>query len=231
MSSRRQEPEFVLRPLTPVRKAVAERVSVSCRSIPQFDLHLEAEAVALKTAREAYKAAGKARVPGYNDMIIYCCARMLEKHRALNAHYTAEGIREFAGVNIGFAVATDQGVLLPVIREAETKSLAEITGEAAELSALARRLKLRASFQMHGTFTVSSLGSLGVEAFNAVISPPQVAVLAAGAVIEKPRVKAGSVIPVPVLHLTLTVDHRAVDGADAAAALADLKEALENFGE
>ena len=236
MCPREPEPEFVLKPLTPIRKAIAKRVSDSFRDIPQFDLHAEIDASALRAARAGYKQTGgghgsiEVLVPGYNDMIIHCCAQALKKHPSLNAHYTEEGIKQFCEINIGFAVATDQGVLLPVIRQADTKSIEQISRETAEMSKMARELKLRASAQMHGTFTVSSLGGSGIEAFNAVINPPQVAILASGAVIEKPRVRRGSISPVPVMHLTLTVDHRAVDGADAAAFLADVKGSLENFG-
>ncbi|MEA2062697.1 MAG: dihydrolipoamide acetyltransferase family protein [Gemmatimonadota bacterium] len=231
MYFREPEPEFTLKALSPIRKAIAKRVSYSLREIPQFDLHLEIDASALKAARTGFLTGGGDIVPGYNDMIICCCAKVLEKHPALNAHFTGEGIREFHEVNIGFAVATGQGVFLPVIRKAETKSILEIAGETAEMSKLARKVKLRASAQMHGTFTVSSLGGFGIDSFNAVISPPQVAILAVGAVIEKPRVRLGKITPAPVLHLTLTVDHRAVDGAGAAGFLKELKQVLENFAE
>ncbi len=229
MYSREPEPEFILKTHTPIRKAVAKRVSDSFRNIPQFDLHIEIDATALSAARERYKAEGSDFVPGYNDMIIYACAQCLKKHEILNAHYTEEGIKLFAEVNIGFAVATPSGVLLPVIRKANLKSIREITNETSRMSKLAREMKLRASFQIYGTFTVSSLGGYGIDSFNAVINPPQVAILAAGTILKKPAFKKGKVFPVPMLHLTLTVDHRAVDGAEAASFLMDLKGALEKF--
>ncbi|HUU29930.1 MAG TPA: 2-oxo acid dehydrogenase subunit E2 [archaeon] len=219
----------MLKPITPIRKAIAKMVSDSFRDIPQFDLHVEVDASSLVAARERFKAEGGDSLPGYNDMIIHTCAGILRKHEALNAHYTGEGIKIFSEVNIGFAVAAPGGVLLPVIRKADTKSIKEIAQETARMSKLAREMKLRASSQMHGTFTVSSLGGFGIDSFNAVISPPQVAILAAGVIIDKPAVRKGKITAAPVLHLTLTVDHRAVDGAQGAAFLADLKGALESF--
>ncbi|MEA1995998.1 MAG: 2-oxo acid dehydrogenase subunit E2, partial [Gemmatimonadota bacterium] len=221
--------EFELKPLTPIRRAIAARVTESFHDIPQFDLHLEADASALKAVRARYKAAGDPVVPGYNDMVMFTCSRVLERHRGLNAHYTVEGIKVFSEVNVGFAVATGQGVLLPVIRRAGVLGLEEISARAAGMSELAREMKLRASLQMHATFTVSSLGGFGIDSFNAVLSPPQVAILATGAVIEKPVARDGRLATAPVMHLTLTVDHRAVDGAEAAAFLTDLKQALEKF--
>jgi len=224
-----KEHQFIPRPLSPIRKAIARRVSSSIHEVPQFDVHAEADATALAESRARYKSEGGEIVPGYTDMIIYCSSRVLEKHKRLNAHYTEEEIKEFTEINIGFAVATPQGVLLPVIRKANAKSLREISGETRGMSRLAVEMKLRASLQMNGTFTVSSLGGFGIDAFNAIINPPQVAILAAGSIIQKPRVKNGNIEAVPVLHLTLTVDHRVVDGADAAEFLADLKYSLENF--
>lgn len=222
-------PEFLLKPLTPVRKAIAERVSLSFRTIPQFDVHLEVDASAFAGARAALKAKGGEAVPGYNDMLIACLGKTLEGHPDLNAHFGEDGIRLFQEINIGFAVATPAGVLLPVIRRANTKGLREIARETAGLIDLAGRNLLRSSLQLHGTFTLSSLGRYGIDAFNAVISPPQVAILAAGSVRPKPFAQGDKIVSRETLHLTLTVDHRAVDGAQAASFLAELGAAISEF--
>jgi len=220
-------PEFNLVPLSPIRKAVAERVTASFRDVPQFDVQAEIDATALVSLRASLKEKGGDVVPGYNDMLIYALSRVLEKHQRLNAHFTSEGIKEFKEINVSFAVAAPDCVLLPVIRRTNQKSLKEIARESQEMTEQAKAMKLRASLQQHGTFTLSSLGGFGIDAFNAIISPPQVAILASGAILKKPRVKDGAVLAVDSMVLTLTVDHRAVDGAVAAAFLRDLKNYLE----
>jgi pyruvate dehydrogenase E2 component (dihydrolipoamide acetyltransferase) len=229
MCPREPEPEFILKPLSPIRKAIAKRVSDSFRDVPQFDVHVEVDASAMKTIRQQYKDQGADPVPGFNDMLIQNCAGLLQKHKNLNCHYTVDGIKEFSEINISFAAATPQGVLMPVVRRANQKPLTEIAKETRELSDLARNMKLRASLQMHGTFAISSLGGFGIDGFNAIIGPPQVAILAAGAIIQKPKVKAEKIEIVPVIELCLTVDHRAVDGAESAGFLKDLRIKLESY--
>lgn len=223
------EPEFTLKPVSPVRRSIIERVTESFREIPQFDLHMEVNASNLKAARQNFKTSGENPPPGYNDMLIYCSARALKNHRCINAHFSREGIKEFSEINISFAVATDKGVLMPVIRNADNKNLGEISAESAELVNLAINGKLRASLQFHSTFSISSLGKFGIDSFNAIINPPQVAILAAGAIKTKPTCAGNEITTSPVIHLTLTVDHRAVDGDMAARFLAELKETMENF--
>jgi pyruvate dehydrogenase E2 component (dihydrolipoamide acetyltransferase) len=224
-------PEFTLIPITPMRKNIGRTVATSFRDIPQFDVHVEVNASAMTAARKKYKEAGGAVVPGFNDMVMFSVSRLLEKHRCLNAHFSEEGIRQFNEINVGFATATPHGVLIPVVRKTNTKTIQEIAAETKEKGELAKAVKLRASFQMHGTFTVSSMGGLGIESFNGIISPPQVGILASGAIIKKPRVVDNEIKIVPVMKFTLTVDHRAIDGGDAAAFMADLKQALESFSE
>ncbi|MFH1762441.1 MAG: 2-oxo acid dehydrogenase subunit E2 [bacterium] len=229
MNVRPPEPEYILKPLASVRKAIAQRVADCFRHVPQFDLHVEIDASLMVEARQYYKSKIDDITPGYNDMLILSCARILESHQGLNAHFTDQGVKEFKETNIGFAVATPIGVLMPVIRNVGSKSILDIAAEAKDLGAAAKQIKLRASLQMHGTFSISSLGGFGIDAFNAIICAPQVAILAAGAVKQRPFNKQGQILSVPTLNLTLTVDHRAVDGADAAAFLSDLKTELENF--
>jgi pyruvate dehydrogenase E2 component (dihydrolipoamide acetyltransferase) len=224
-----KEPEFALKPLSPVRKAIVERVSRSFQTIPQFDLHLEVDASAFVGARAALRAEGGEVVPGYNDMLISCLSKTLENHPDLNAHFEDDAIKIFKEINIGFAVATSGGVVLPVIRRANTRSLREIAQESAKLIDLARRNLLRSSLQLHGTFTLSSLGQHGIDSFNAIISPPQVAVLATGAIRKKLCIRDDGIFPLETLHLTLTVDHRAIDGAEAATFLVEVGANISNF--
>ncbi len=224
-----KEPEFTLQPLSPVRKAIAERVSRSFQDIPQFDLHLDVDASALVRARTSFKNEGGDIVPSYNDVLIFCVSKVLESHPEMNAHFTDAGIKVFKEINVGFAANTPVGVLLPVIRRANTKSIHEIAKESIELIELAKNNRLRSSFQIHGTFTLSSLGGYGIDSFNAIISPPQVAALAVGAIGKKPRVRNGEIHPADSLHLTLTVDHRVIDGAYAAKFLAELSNRINNY--
>jgi len=231
MSDKTDDFAFELIPHSAIRKAIAARVSQSCREIPQFDLHTELDATALVDTRNFYKTetAETEHKPGYNDFLLHVCSRTLLKHRALNAHYSENGIRLFQDANIGFAVASDKGVLMPVIHKAQKKDLMQISCENGRLVALAQKARLRAGAQMHGTFSISSLGGYGIASFNAVISPPQVAILAAGAIDRRPWIDEGTVVVRPTLRLTLTVDHRVVDGAQAASFLMDLKTMLENY--
>jgi len=229
MSPHEDEPEFTLKPLSLVRKTIADRVLQSFHDIPQFDLHLDVDASALVSTKCFYINKRKEVIPTYNDMLIFCVSRVLVNHPELNAHFTAEGIKEFKEINIGFAAATTDGVFLPVIRRANTKSLKEIAKSSADLVRLARNNQLRASRQMYGTFTLSSLGGYGIDSFNAIINPPQVAILAVGAIVKKPCIKDKKIFPADILHLTLTVDHRVVDGAHAASFLFELGREIHDF--
>jgi len=223
------EPDYVLKSLSPVRKAIAERVCWSFQNIPQFDLHMDADASALVRAREVILAKAGDVIPSYNDMLIFCTCRALEKFPELNAHFTDEGIKEFKEVNMGFAVATPAGVLVPVIRCASAKSLQEIAKSSTELAKLAKNNRLRSSFQTHATFTISSLGAFGIDSFNAIINPPQVGILAVGSLIKKPSIKDNELLLIEMMHLTLTVDHRAIDGALAAKFLVELSNKILNL--
>ena len=229
MKDKKSEPEYTLKQISPVRKSIIAKVSESFRDIPQFDLHTEINAASIKSAREQYKSSSENRAPGYNDILIYCTAKALRNHPYLNAHFTQDGIKEFSEVNVAFAVATEMGVLMPVVRNADRKNVDVISSETAEMSKLAQACRLRASLQFHGTFSVSSLGSYGIDSFNAIINPPQVAILAAGAIQMKPVCINGEITAAPMIHLTLTVDHRAVDGDMAARFMAELKDLVENF--
>jgi len=225
----KQEPDYILKSLSPVRKAIANRVCWSFKNIPQFDLHMDVDASAFVQAKEAILVKAEDIIPSYNDMFIFCACRALEKFPELNAHFTDEGIKEFKEVNIGFAVATPEGVLVPVIRCANAMNLQEIAKSSSELIKLAKNGRLRSSLQTHATFTISSLGAFGIDSFNAIINPPQVAILAVGSIIKKPGIRDNKLLLIDTLHLTLTVDHRAIDGDLAANFLVELSNKILNF--
>jgi pyruvate dehydrogenase E2 component (dihydrolipoamide acetyltransferase) len=148
----------------------------------------------------------------------------------VNVHFADDEIRIFPSAHIGIAVATERGLLVPVLRECERKSLVQLAAERAELVARTREGKLSQEDLEGGTFTISNLGMYGVENFIAVLNPPQAAILAVGAVDERPVAQGGDLVIRPLMSLTLTCDHRAVDGATAAEFLRELKTLLEEPG-
>jgi pyruvate dehydrogenase E2 component (dihydrolipoamide acetyltransferase) len=151
----------------------------------------------------------------------------LARHRDVNVQFTEEAILRYPTANVGIAVAAPSGLVVPVIREAERLSLAEIAARRTDVVERARAGKLMQADLEDGTFTISNLGMFGVEQFIAVLNPPQAAILAVGATTPQPVVKDGAIVPRPLMTMTLTVDHRAVDGAGAADFLRTLKSFVE----
>jgi pyruvate dehydrogenase E2 component (dihydrolipoamide acetyltransferase) len=162
------------------------------------------------------------------DLIVRVCASALQRHPEVNVQFAGEAILRFPTANIGLAVAAPQGLVVPVIRSVERLSLAEVAGERARLVELSRTGGLKLADFADGTFTISNLGMFGVEQFIAVLNPPQAAILAVGATLDRPAAVDGEVVVRPLLTVTLTVDHRAVDGAPAADFLRSLKSFLED---
>jgi pyruvate dehydrogenase E2 component (dihydrolipoamide acetyltransferase) len=161
------------------------------------------------------------------DLLTKVCAMALLRHRDVNVQFTDEALLKFPTANVGLAVAAPAGLVVPVIREAERLSLAETARTRTDLVERARDGKLAQRDLEDGTFTISNLGMFGVEQFTAVLNPPQAAILAVGATIEQPVVKDGTIQPRPMMTMTLTVDHRAVDGAEAADFLRTVKSFVE----
>jgi pyruvate dehydrogenase E2 component (dihydrolipoamide acetyltransferase) len=161
-------------------------------------------------------------------VLISLIARSLRKHPRLNAHLVGDEIRTFASVNIGVAVALDDGLIVPVLRGADQKSLGVIQSELQDLSERARAGSLRLAEIKGSTFTLSNLGMFGAEHFTAILNPPEVGILAIGAIQDTPVGVDGQLVLRPMLHMTLSADHRAVAGATAAVFLRTLKELLEN---
>jgi len=230
-SSRVPLPEFEVIPLSPVRLAIAARVSQSAREIPQFSTRLTVDASRLVAARAKMKeeAAAGAVVPTFNDFFLLATARTLKEHPGLNAWLEDDCLKIAKSVNVAFVADTERGVLLPCIREADKKSLEEIVAERSDLVGLCRSGKIRASQQMGATFTVSNMGASGIDDFNAIISPPQVGILAIGSIKPRPHAVGDKVEIRETVTLTLTVDHRAVDGVKAAAFLSSLARRLEEW--
>jgi pyruvate dehydrogenase E2 component (dihydrolipoamide acetyltransferase) len=225
-AARPTEPPYHEIELTPARKAIADRVSRSSTEIPEFHVHGHFDLEPLLALRETLKAEMDP-VPSINDLLLKAAARALVQHPLLNAAFIDGKVRVYDEINIGFAVATEKGVLIPVVRNTDVKPLAEIAAEAKEMARLAREGKLRASLQQGGTFTTSNMGPGAVEAFNAIISPPQTAILAFGSVQPRPLVVDGEIVARRTLRATVTVDHRAIDGADAGAFINALAKLLE----
>ena len=211
--------------MTAMRLAIARRLVESKQSIPHYRLEATIHAGRLVQERRELAAAGTK--VSINDLIVGACAKALQRHPVLNAHCVGDEVITFADADVCVAVATDQGLLTPVVRQAQLKSAAEIAAATTDLAVRARAGTLRREEITGGTFTVSNLGMYGLDRFDAIINPPQVAILAVGAVREAVIVEGGRPAVGAVLTLTLSCDHRVVDGAEGAKFLATLKLLLE----
>jgi pyruvate dehydrogenase E2 component (dihydrolipoamide acetyltransferase) len=217
-------------PLTSMRKTIARRLTEAWQA-PVFQISMSADmgrALALRV--QLVELAKDGPKPTISDVLTKIAASALMRHRRLNAEFAGEEVRIHPSANVGMAVATDRGLVVPVIRGADRLSIQEIAAARVELVDRARGGKLQQADLEGGTFTISNLGMFGVEQFVAVLNPPQVAILAVGAVEEKPVVRDGEIIARPLMSLTLTCDHRAVDGADAADFLRTVRSMLEEPG-
>jgi pyruvate dehydrogenase E2 component (dihydrolipoamide acetyltransferase) len=218
-------------PVSSVQKTVARRMTEAWQ-IPVFQLFVSADMTrALEVRRRLVELTpeGGAK-PTVSDLLTKVCASALMRHRALNAWWAEDAVELHPSANIGLAVALPAGLIVPVIRECERKSVAEIAAVRADLVTRAREGRLQRDDLDGGTFTISNLGMYGVERFTAVINPPQAAILAVGAAQEKPVAVDGEVVVRPMLEMVLTCDHRSVNGADGAAFLQAVKEILEEPG-
>jgi pyruvate dehydrogenase E2 component (dihydrolipoamide acetyltransferase) len=222
-------PEFYDEPLSSMRKVIATRLLQSKAPVPHFYLTIEVDMGRAKELRDSAKTLNPELSFSYNDIILKACAAALALHPQVNASFQGEAIRYYRRIHLGVAVALeDGGLITPVIRNCEGKSLQEIAREAKELIARARNRKLNPEEYSGSTFSVSNLGMMGIEEFSAVINPPEGAILAVGEVAEKPVVVEGRVEVGLRCHMTLSCDHRVVDGATGAKFLQTLKQILEN---
>jgi pyruvate dehydrogenase E2 component (dihydrolipoamide acetyltransferase) len=222
-------PEFYDEPLSSMRKAIATRLVQSKAPVPHFYLAIEVDMGRAKELRESAKALNPELSLSYNDIILKACAAALQLHPQVNASFRGEAVRYYRRIHLGVAVALEEGGLItPVIRNCEGKSLQDISREAKDLIARARSRKLNPDEYTGATFSLSNLGMMGIEEFSAVINPPEGAILAVGAVAEKPVVVKGQVEVGLRCRMTLSCDHRVVDGATGAKFLQTLKQILEN---
>ncbi len=222
------EPAFELEPHTTMRRTIARRLSESKRDIPHFYLSVDCELDALLQMRKQLNdQAPEGTKLSVNDLIIKVVALGLRRVPAANASWSDEGIKLYQSIDVAVAVATEGGLITPVIRSADAKGLATISSEMKELAGRAREGKLMPEDYSGGTFTISNLGMFEIRDFSAVINPPQACILAVGAGDQRPVVKDGALAVATVMSCTLSVDHRAVDGAIGAQFLQAFKELVE----
>jgi pyruvate dehydrogenase E2 component (dihydrolipoamide acetyltransferase) len=223
-------------PLTQIRKTIAKRLTQSIGPVPTFYLTTEVDMERVWEAREALNGRGEQRSSGaaeqakvsFNDIIIKATALALRQHPACNAWWQEDRIRYWNEVHLSMAVAVEDGLITPVIRHTDLKSLREIGAEARDLAARARERRLKPEEYTGGTFSLSNLGMFDIEQFTAVINPPEAGIIAVGTIGEKPAVLNGQVVPRRRMRLTMSCDHRVIDGATGAAFLRTLKQMLEN---
>ncbi|HEY7149754.1 MAG TPA: dihydrolipoamide acetyltransferase family protein [Gaiellaceae bacterium] len=212
-------------PLTSLRKTIARRLTEAWQA-PAFQISMSAD----MTRAQELHARLRDQGVSVTDILTKLAAIALLRHREVNAQFADDELRIFPNAHIGLAVATERGLIVPVQREVERKSLVQIAAERKEIVQRTREGKLSQEDLEGGTFTISNLGMYGVEIFTAVLNPPQAAILAVGAIEEKPVVRDGELVPRPLMAMTLTCDHRAIDGAKAAEFLRELKTLLEEPG-
>ena len=216
-------------PLTQMRKVVVKRLTESA-AVPHFFLTAVVQMDALLEFRSGINVrfADVGLKASVTDLLVRACAVALRVHPEVNSSWAGEKIYQHRHINVGLAVAVPDGLIVPVVRDADRKGLAEIATETRDLAGKAREGTLTLQQFSGGTFTLSNLGMFGIDNFTAIINPPEAAILAVGATSEEPVVRNGELTTRKVLKLTLTVDHRVLDGATAAAFLQDLKQILED---
>jgi len=215
--------------LTPLRRTVARRMTEAWAA-PAFQIVMSADMTRSQELRARLVERHPDERPTVTDVLTKVCAVALMRHREVNALYAGDAVELHPSANVGIAVATERGLLVPVIPGCEALTVAQIAAARADLVGRAREGKLQAADLEGGTFTISNLGMYGVEQFVAVLNPPQAAILAVGAIEERPVARDGALVARPMMTMTLTCDHRTIDGATAADFLRTVKEFLEEPG-
>ena len=216
------------RPLTAMRRVTAQRMAESKRSAPHFYLEVECAVDRLLALRDAAVPAGGAEAPTVNDVVVHAAALALREVPLANSAWTGDAVRVYDRIDLAVAVTTPGGLVTPVVRAADTKPLAKIAAELRRLAADARAGRLQAADYQGGTCTISNLGMYGVSSLYAILNPPQSCILGIGAIAERPVVRDGAVAVGSVMSVTLSADHRAIDGATGAELLRALKALLED---
>lgn len=226
VAARIEGPEYEEVELTSVRRTIAKRLVQSKGPVPHFYLTVD---IAMDRVWDAYKALREQKSPiSINDIVIKATALALRQHPEINASFSGDHVKQYSHVHIGMAVALEDGLITPVIRDADIKPLEEISDEARTLADRARAKKLQPNEYTGATFSISNLGMLGIEEFSAIINPPEAAILAVGAVRQAPVVANGELSVGYRMKATLSVDHRVADGATGARFLQTLRKFLEH---
>ncbi len=218
---------FIDEPISQMRKTIARRLAESKFTAPHFYLTLDIDMDNAMQSRKSLNAQEGVKV-SFNDFVVKAVAMALKKNPNVNSSWLGDVIRRNQHVHIGVAVAVEDGLLVPVIRFADTKGLSQISAEVKDLAGRAKDKKLQPSDWEGNTFTISNLGMFGIESFTAIVNPPDSCILAVGGIKEVPVVKNGQVVPGNVMKVTLSCDHRVVDGATGAAFLQTFKGYMEN---
>jgi pyruvate dehydrogenase E2 component (dihydrolipoamide acetyltransferase) len=213
-------------PVSQMRKVIAKRLAESKFTAPHFYLTMTIDMDKAVESRAKLNEVSKAKI-SFNDIVLKACAIALKQHPKVNSSWLVDNIRYNHHVNIGVAVAVEEGLLVPVVRFADTKSLSQIATEVKEYAQKAKDKKLQPADWEGNTFTISNLGMFGIDEFTAIINPPDACILAVGAIKQIPVVKNGAIVPGNVMKLTLSCDHRVVDGATGSAFLQTLQGLLE----
>lgn len=214
-------------PVSQMRKVIAKRLGESKFSAPHFYLTIEVEMSKAIATRKQLNEIAPTRI-SFNDLVVKSCAVALRQHPAINSSWLGDKIRINSEINVGVAVAVTDGLLVPVIRHADMKSLSQINVEVRELAGKAKEKRLQPDQMQGNTFTISNLGMFDIDEFTAIINPPDACIMAVGSIAEKPIVKDGELAVGNVMKLTLSCDHRVVDGATGAKFLQTVKSMLED---
>ncbi|MDP6093173.1 MAG: dihydrolipoamide acetyltransferase family protein [SAR324 cluster bacterium] len=219
--------DYILAPLNHIRRITGEKLSASKRDIPHFYLSVDCKIDSLLNFKREYEKSEASSI-SINDLILYAVARTLKKHPVANASWSHEGIKIHRNVNLAVAVASDRGLLTPVIRNADSKGILSIASDMKELKQRAKKGELSREQLMGGTFSVSNLGMYGIQQAVAVINPPQACILAVGSAETKLLSQNNKILHASIMNCTLSSDHRVLDGAEASRLLANLKLFLED---
>lgn len=209
-----------------MRKVIAKRLSESKFTAPHYYLNIEVDMENVFAARKEINAIGEAKI-SFNDIIVKAVAMALRKHPQVNSTWNNNETIMHGDINIGVAVAVPDGLLVPVVRNTDNKSLSQISAEVRDLAGRSRERKIKADEMEGSTFTVSNLGSYGIESFTSIINQPNSCILSVGAILDKPVVKNGQIVPGKIMKLSMACDHRTVDGATGSLYLQTLKQYLE----
>jgi pyruvate dehydrogenase E2 component (dihydrolipoamide acetyltransferase) len=226
-----ETPSDHIRPLSPVRRLIADRMAAGAHETAPVTLTTKADVSNLVSLREQFKSTANAGVvPSYTDLMIKLAATALAEHPALNARWESNGIIESAAIHIGIAVDTEAGLFVPVMRDVASLGLRAVAEKSRALIELARSRRLKPEESQGGTFTITNLGMYGIDAFTPIINLPQCAILGLGRIVKEPVCVGDQIVPRSTMVLSLTFDHRVVDGAPAARFLDTLRQYTEQPG-